>query len=291
MVLQQTVDKASRELAKSGAAPPPAAKNVLIAAPKAPVINATQMPTPKTSTSVVAALTPPSVSVSNIAVPVAPIAQPKAVAKTPRKTQLSPKVTNALAIIAEESGIAISDLTDESNFADIGVDSLLSMVTGSRFREEVGLELDADFSIFVDLPTVKDLKSFLCGGEQEREIEDAPILVLPQVNALKEIPSVPVAYVAPEPVVEHKPVEVVALPVVVKQPSAQTHRAMPSAAASGTALTALEIIAEESGIAVLDLSDDSNFADIGVDSLLSSEYYPLPQCPCKIFKAKSTTQW
>ena len=84
-------------------------------------------------------------------------------------TQKNSTVSAALAIVSEESGIAIPELTDDSNFADVGVDSLLSMVIASRFREELGLELEADFSIFVDLPTVKDLKAFLAGGDSKHE--------------------------------------------------------------------------------------------------------------------------
>ena len=91
--------------------------------------------------------------------------------------QRNPTVSAALAIVSEESGIATNELTDDSNFADIGVDSLLSMVIASRFREELGLELEADFSIFVDLPTVKDLKAFLANGgskgESSEELSDS----------------------------------------------------------------------------------------------------------------------
>ena len=92
--------------------------------------------------------------------------------KRPSSTIPTPKdsiVSAALAIVSEESGIAIPELTDDSNFADVGVDSLLSMVIASRFREELGLELEADFSIFADLPTVKDLKAFLAGGSSKGE--------------------------------------------------------------------------------------------------------------------------
>ncbi|EHL03829.1 putative sterigmatocystin biosynthesis polyketide synthase [Glarea lozoyensis 74030] len=188
MVLQQTVDKASRELAKTGAvsANSTTSVNPLKSAPRAvSKIIAKSKPQIVSGT----ALAHTTINMSGVAAPSALTSPPTPVAIPPKKQELSPQFVNALAIIAEESGIAVTDLTDESNFADIGVDSLLSMVIGSRFREELNLELDADFSIFVDLPTVKDLKIFLQ--------------------------------------------------------------------------------ADESGIAVSDLSDDSNFADIGVDSLLS----------------------
>lgn len=50
-------------------------------------------------------------------------------------------------------------MTDELNFADYGVDSLLSLTVTGRYREEMGLELDS--SVFVDQPTVKDFKQLL----------------------------------------------------------------------------------------------------------------------------------
>ena len=70
------------------------------------------------------------------------------------------KVTTALQIISEESGIALTELTDSSAFADLGVDSLLALTISSRFREELALNLDFDV-IFVTYPTVGDLKRFI----------------------------------------------------------------------------------------------------------------------------------
>jgi noranthrone synthase len=71
------------------------------------------------------------------------------------------KIIAAISIISEESGIALEELTDDSKFGELGIDSLGSMVISSRFREELGLDLDSQFSIFVDFDTVKDLKQFL----------------------------------------------------------------------------------------------------------------------------------
>ena len=68
-------------------------------------------------------------------------------------------VTKALQIISEESGIAIEELTDSSVLADVGIDSLLSLMISSRFRDE--LALDVESTVFVDLPTIKELKDFL----------------------------------------------------------------------------------------------------------------------------------
>ncbi|RWA12602.1 hypothetical protein EKO27_g2497 [Xylaria grammica] len=67
-----------------------------------------------------------------------------------------------LNIVSEESGIPREELTDDSSFIDTGIDSLLSLMIASRFREELELEIPLD-SIFVKCPTVADLKSFLMG--------------------------------------------------------------------------------------------------------------------------------
>jgi len=74
-------------------------------------------------------------------------------------------------VISEESGISVAELTHDCVFAEIGVDSLLSMVIAGRFREEISIDLDTDFSLFVDLPTVKDLKDFLSADEPEAQAE------------------------------------------------------------------------------------------------------------------------
>ena len=72
----------------------------------------------------------------------------------------------ALKIISEESGVPISDLTPEAVFDDLGVDSLLSLLCASRFREELGLHYES--SIFLDCPTLKDLEALWKKGTPEQ---------------------------------------------------------------------------------------------------------------------------
>lgn len=69
-----------------------------------------------------------------------------------------------LEIISEESGIATDELTDETNFAACGVDSLLSIIIASRIQDEMGLDLSQG-SLFIDCPTILDLKRRLLGDE------------------------------------------------------------------------------------------------------------------------------
>ena len=46
----------------------------------------------------------------------------------------------ALQIISEESGRAVADLTDDVVSADMGIDSLLSLIIVSGFHEKLGLD-------------------------------------------------------------------------------------------------------------------------------------------------------
>lgn len=64
-----------------------------------------------------------------------------------------------LAIIAEETGLDAAELGPHSEFADYGIDSLLSLTISGRLQEELGLDLPS--SLFVDQPTVKELTVFL----------------------------------------------------------------------------------------------------------------------------------
>ncbi|KAJ0114474.1 hypothetical protein J7T55_004717 [Diaporthe amygdali] len=71
-----------------------------------------------------------------------------------------------LAIIGEEVGISPSDLTTETEFSEIGIDSLLSLTMTSRIQEELELELAS--SVFVDNPTIGALQSLVLGEASNR---------------------------------------------------------------------------------------------------------------------------
>ncbi|KAF2844227.1 ketoacyl-synt-domain-containing protein [Plenodomus tracheiphilus IPT5] len=81
---------------------------------------------------------------------------------SPAKTAPSSdtNVTRALQIIAEESGMEVTDLDDDAELADCGVDSLLSLIIASRLRNELDMEIESE-SLFLESPTVGDLKKVL----------------------------------------------------------------------------------------------------------------------------------
>lgn len=146
----------------------------------------------------------------------------------------SSKVTSALQIVSEESGIAVSDLTDSSLFGDLGVDSLLSLTITARFREELDVDIDST-SMAMEYPSIGDLKKLFQSGEQETPASTSPELS----SQVKE------AY--------HPPPQ--QAPAVTRQPNIVER--------------ALQIVSEESGVAQADLTDDTHFTDSGIDSLLS----------------------
>ena len=95
---------------------------------------------------------------------------PKAIAaksarkSAPTRVQIPKKAgpsvtTHVLDIIASEVGIPVDELADGIDFANMGVDSLMSLSISGRIREE--LEIDAPSSLFVDYPTVGALKGHL----------------------------------------------------------------------------------------------------------------------------------
>jgi monodictyphenone polyketide synthase len=65
----------------------------------------------------------------------------------------------AMALIARETALELSDLKDESSFANLGVDSLMSLVISEKFREELGVTVSG--SLFLEYPTIGDLRSWL----------------------------------------------------------------------------------------------------------------------------------
>lgn len=166
----------------------------------------------------------------------APLAAPSAApAPTATATQARPsKVSAALQIVSEESGIAVADLTDSSLFGDLGVDSLLSLTITARFREELDVDIDST-SMVMEYPSIGDLKRIFKGEEQETLPSSAPDLSS-QVKEIYNPPAQKAAAVSPQ---------------------------------SNIVQRALQIVSEESGVAEADLTDDTHFTDSGIDSLLS----------------------
>jgi acyl carrier protein len=68
-------------------------------------------------------------------------------------------VGDALKLVAKETGLDLSDLTDEATFVELGVDSLTSLVLAETFKKQ--LEIEVNSSLFLECVTVNDLKVWL----------------------------------------------------------------------------------------------------------------------------------
>lgn len=65
----------------------------------------------------------------------------------------------ALEIIAREAGLDLAELTDTAQFAELGVDSLMSLVIAEKLREELNVVVNG--SLFLEYPGIGDLRSWL----------------------------------------------------------------------------------------------------------------------------------
>jgi len=65
----------------------------------------------------------------------------------------------ALDIIANETGIDLADLEDDADFANLGIDSLMSLVLVEKFQKELDVKVNG--SLFLDYPTIGDLREWL----------------------------------------------------------------------------------------------------------------------------------
>ncbi|KAI1504073.1 putative polyketide synthase [Biscogniauxia marginata] len=90
-----------------------------------------------------------------------PAPEPAAAAATAPAVDIEADTTTAKAmqIIAAEAALEMEDLTDDASFANLGVDSLMSLVIAEKFRENLGVVVGG--SLFLEYPTIGDLRSWL----------------------------------------------------------------------------------------------------------------------------------
>lgn len=155
-------------------------------------------------------------------------------------------IAKALSILAEEVGMSAAEMTDDLNFADYGVDSLLSLTVTGRYREEITLDLDSN--VFVDQPTIKDFKQLLASMSPAESSSDASSSDDNISSAASSTDlSTPNSSGLPTPANEKS--------MVLEQ--------------NDTMKQICEILAEEIGVEAEELEGDVNLAEMGLDSLMS----------------------
>lgn len=148
--------------------------------------------------------------------------------------------SRALFIIASEIGVDISELTDESNLADLGVDSILTISILSKLRQMTSLDLPS--SLFAECPTVSKLKAFL-----------------------QNMSGMPHSVTAASTSDTDSDQETTSSPSSGSLLAPST----PLSEAEDLAEAFLSILAAETGVDASELAASASFADQGVDSLMS----------------------
>ncbi|EKJ76027.1 PKS12 [Fusarium pseudograminearum CS3096] len=83
-------------------------------------------------------------------------------------TSMDSRLRPLLRILSEEIGLGLDVLSDdELDFADHGVDSLLSLTITGRMREELGLDVES--TAFMNCPTLGSFKLFLGLSDQDNK--------------------------------------------------------------------------------------------------------------------------
>ncbi|KAK4189134.1 hypothetical protein QBC35DRAFT_167960 [Podospora australis] len=179
--------------------------------------------------------------------PTAPVAKPKA--KVPVKNTVAftedaspqPNFDGILGLIASEVGVEVAELTDDAAFADLGIDSLLSISITAKLSELLGQDVPA--GLFHECLTVGDLRQYYLEfgtvdvvSSSEESDDDADIFSRPDSHA--DTPF--------------------------------THTGMSSGTPTEDRSEVFKkIIASEVGVTPEEIDDDTPLADLGVDSLLS----------------------
>ncbi len=158
-------------------------------------------------------------------------------------------VDKAMALLAEEVGVSVSELADNEELANFGVDSLLSLTIAGKFREE--LDLDFDSSLFVECVTIKDLRVAL-GAGLPKEVSQQHVAKVPIVSVTTSTNLTPASSVSGDNVSSSSSVESVD---------------------DDDNAVAFELVrktlAEEIGVSESDLTDDEELSELGLDSLMS----------------------
>ena len=95
-------------------------------------------------------------------------------------------ISKLLAVVAEESGCDLASMDEDTDFADMGLDSLMAMTTIANLKNDTGFELPATF--FVDNPTIGAAKAALRlnydpRSDREVKVESAkPIETYPSLD-------------------------------------------------------------------------------------------------------------
>lgn len=98
--------------------------------------------------------------------------KPKVASTAPSLARKKPHdlISRTVKIITDEVGIQPTELSDGSVFAELGIDSLLSLTVTGEMREILGIEVAS--TLFDECPTLKDLKRYLKANDEGDSVSE-----------------------------------------------------------------------------------------------------------------------
>ena len=159
-------------------------------------------------------------------------------------------ITGFMSIVSEELGLESSELHDGVAFADVGLDSLMSLTVTGRLREEC--EVDLPTSFFADKPTIGEAKFAILAQDSGNT----------EVDSLTESASIECASTGSAATTD---------PMSGAQMTRNTSVGTDLCKYPAEDITEklLSTVSEELGIEQSQLLEMSDFVDMGVDSLMS----------------------
>ncbi|KAF2752236.1 polyketide synthase PksA [Sporormia fimetaria CBS 119925] len=164
--------------------------------------------------------------------------------------------SRVMKIIAEETDVDMSELVDEAAFENLGVDSLMSLTISAKFREELDLEISS--TLFIDYPTVGEMKKYFSqhdknevvvvdADEEDEDTSDSSDSSGATTSSISSgLSDVSSASTPPEITSQDEPCE-------------SEHEDN----------IAREIVAEEMGVDISEITDKADLSSMGMDSLMS----------------------
>lgn len=169
--------------------------------------------------------------------------KPKSTTTRPSKQTVARQATSifpkALQLIAQEVGVELVDLDDEANLEDLGIDSLLTISIGTKLKDE--LQLDLPLTLFSECGTVAQLRQYF-----QTNIDSVIV-----VSKRSDESSSSDEYGEDEDV------------------SSATSVSDDDSQAVNIVDVIIAAIAKESGLSEDELDAETDFVDLGVDSLMT----------------------
>ena len=203
---------------------------------------------------------------------------PTATSKVPKSSSTSsPMVwTEVMDMIASELGVEVSELKPETSFADIGLDSLMSMVIIGSLRNVIPTEVDLPNSLFLDYDTPEQLKTWLASVTSSAAHEDRrdsaisiPFTTSSSISGHDSSASSEGCISSSTSVSGDYADRLDSLKAAVETPLTPPEEVSMESRASKALETTIEVLSCELGIDTEVLTIDAELSALGLDSLMS----------------------